>query len=262
LLQNVDQMSLVKKGALDNSLNAVFLIPLNSYQGQYREMNDRIKERNRREQEMYKCIEQRDKYQKNNDARFNASEQRVTASTQAYEELNKEIIDDVPKLIADAEIFFMPLLNQLILNQAQFWALMAQHSAATAAQVDPAKAYIPQIEPVITSKQTSSMTRKYHQITNPWGTDINRPAIGSAPPGNWGSDTPADSAPNPFGGAAATTVSAQPLPPRPTRGPVPTPPSVQARGLWDFTANDATELSFKSGDTLTIIEQSGDWWQA
>jgi len=108
LLQNSEDMTNTKKTILDNTLNTGFLIPLNTYNGQYREMNDRVKERNRREQEMYKCMEQRDKYQKTNDARYNASEQRVVQTSQAYDDLNKEIIDDIPKLIADSEVFFSP----------------------------------------------------------------------------------------------------------------------------------------------------------
>jgi len=225
-------------------------------------MAERIKERHRREQEMYKCIEQRDKYQKNNDARYTASEQRVSANTQAYEDLNHEIIEDIPKLIADSEQFFQPLIFQLILNQAQFWNAMTQHANALGSTVDPALAYTPQINPVITNKQVSSLTKKYAQQSNPWGTDISKPGGGSNP---WGTPDPEPGyaapapAPNPFG--APVGGAPQPLPPRPTRTPA-APPAVQARGMWDFNASEATELSFRSGDILHVIEQNGEWWVA
>eukprot|EP01118_Nematostelium_gracile_P007039 TRINITY_DN2279_c0_g1_i1.p1 TRINITY_DN2279_c0_g1~~TRINITY_DN2279_c0_g1_i1.p1 ORF type:complete len:424 (-),score=115.57 TRINITY_DN2279_c0_g1_i1:13-1284(-) len=52
------------------------------------------------------------------------------------------------------------------------------------------------------------------------------------------------------------------------RGPVPLPkpPGLRsaplAKALYDFNASDNTELSFKSGDQLTILAQDGSWWKA
>jgi len=58
---------------------------------------------------------------------------------------------------------------------------------------------------------------------------------------------------NPF--ATPATVSPRP-PPR-----VPTVPVLpQARGLWDFTGQDDTELSFKAGEIIIIHVQQGEWW--
>jgi len=49
------------------------------------------------------------------------------------------------------------------------------------------------------------------------------------------------------------------LPPRPGAR---APPSVRAKAMYDFTASDSSELSFREGDVLNILERNGDWWQA
>jgi len=251
-------MTVTKKTTLDASLNAGFSIPLNTYQGQYREITDRIRERHRRESDVDKFIGLRDKYKEKNDARYNATEQRVATATLSYEDLNKELIDDIPKLIADSQNFFTPLIYQLIFNQALFWQGMSQHAAALAATLDKSQAHVPPMAQVITPKQTSSMTRKYAAAANPWAADI-----GAKPGANpWG--PPAIEAATPTGPAPtayAPPAQSQPVPLPARPRPVP-PPSrgVQAKGVWEFNGADSTELSFKAGDIINIVEQNGDWW--
>lgn len=52
------------------------------------------------------------------------------------------------------------------------------------------------------------------------------------------------------------------------RGPLPLPKPASLRSaplataLYDFNASDNTELSFKTGDKLTILTQEGNWWKA
>lgn len=44
--------------------------------------------------------------------------------------------------------------------------------------------------------------------------------------------------------------------------PVQTPQAPQARALYDYDAQTADELSFKEGNTLTVItKDSGGWWE-
>jgi len=280
-VETCDQMTATKKTTLETSLNAGFSIPLNSYQGQYREIADRIRERNRRESEMYKLTELRDKYKEKNDARLNATETKLHTATLQYEDLNRELIEDIPKLIADSESFFQPLIYQLILNQAAYWNAMAQHASTLSGRIDQSLAGMPQITQVITPKQSSAMTKKYAAAANPWASDMggNKPALGAPPTNNpWGappgidtgntggvSPRPSTSAPNPFGGGGGTATpfgqaaGAMPLPARPPRA-VPPPAGAQAKGLWDFHGQDHTELSFKAGEILTIVEKNGDWW--
>ena len=35
----------------------------------------------------------------------------------------------------------------------------------------------------------------------------------------------------------------------------------QARALFDFVGQDQGELTFKFGDTITILQMDGEWWE-
>ncbi len=37
--------------------------------------------------------------------------------------------------------------------------------------------------------------------------------------------------------------------------------AVRARAMWDFAAQDASELSFRKGDVINILERNGEWWK-
>jgi len=51
--------------------------------------------------------------------------------------------------------------------------------------------------------------------------------------------------------------SGRACPPPPQRGPA----QQRCRALYDFDAEDATELSFRAGDVINIIKKSQDWWE-
>ncbi len=50
------------------------------------------------------------------------------------------------------------------------------------------------------------------------------------------------------------------LPKAPKPTPVLVTPVIQAIALYDFTARDAIELSFNAGQTIQILNQTGEWW--
>jgi len=87
-----------------------FLDPTNKYKAQYREIEDRIRERKRRMEEVEKLTDQVKKYREKADARLNLTERKLDSMTRAYEELNTELLSDIPKLVADKEKFFHPLV--------------------------------------------------------------------------------------------------------------------------------------------------------
>ena len=59
-----------------------------------------------------------------------------------------------------------------------------------------------------------------------------------------------------FSAAPYTTETAAPSVPAKT-----TESAETVTALYDYTATDPGELSFKEGDVITIISKSGDWWQ-
>lgn len=96
---------------------------------------------------------------------------------------------------------------------------------------------------------------------------------GAVPQGSYGA--PAPGGPGPYGGPAGPGPAPggvpsggfRAAPAIPGQGP-PSRPAPQAhagprcRGKYPFDAQDDTELSFRPGDILNIINQSGDWWEA
>lgn len=49
-----------------------------------------------------------------------------------YDDLNKELLFDMPKLVADTEFFFEPLLAQLLVNQSKYFTALQVHAAQLA----------------------------------------------------------------------------------------------------------------------------------
>lgn len=63
--------------------------------------------------------------------------------------------------------------------------------------------------------------------------------------------------------AAANPAAGRAPPPTPSRAqPAPPARGVRAKANWDFTSEDPNELPFRTGDIVTILTQTGDWWSA
>jgi len=248
---------------------------------------------------MDKLCNERDKYKEKGDARLTATETKLTSATASYEELNEELKKDIPVLLEQAESFFQPLILLLIVNQGSFWGSMSQFTNTLSQRVDSSQAYVPDIIQVVTPKNQSAINKKYSAVgNNPWAgpapalappphglgptpaITYNAPQYGMAPTPVPGGHTTPYSPPggNPYGGGGrgatqpahnpftqpavnpfagtAPVVSPRP-PPR-----VPTAPGAlpQAKGLWDFTGENESELTFRAGEIISIHAQQGDWW--
>lgn len=55
--------------------------------------------------------------------------------------------------------------------------------------------------------------------------------------------------------------SSNPVVPPPKNMPLPPQPSKVVVALYDFQATGPDELSFRAGDHIQILEQSGPWWK-
>jgi hypothetical protein len=58
--------------------------------------------------------------------------------------------------------------------------------------------------------------------------------------------------------ASAPPVDQAPRKPAPI---VPQKPSIRAQAMFDFNAAESNELGFRQGDIVTILKQTGDWWE-
>jgi hypothetical protein len=240
-MDTVNQMFKMKSENFDKQIATSFTDPVNVYQGQYREISDRIRERSRRETEMDKLYTERDKFTEKADARLAATETKLEAAIGAYEDLNAELKRDIPVLLSKAGDFFSPLMLLLIINQANFWSQMSQFTTQLASRVDTSKAVIPEISQCITPKQSSAVTKKYATMTaNPWEKGPTTPALtyGNTPaalPGPYNNAPPQALPPTagygaqpPYGGPPAGAVPPG-GPPRPSgvRAPPGTPGQAQ-----------------------------------
>jgi len=253
---------------IDRAFKDTFATPLNQYMNQYREIQSRVTERDRRGEEGDKLGKEKEKQSAKGDPRMGGTETRLEAARASYEDLNAELIRDMPILVGDSEKFFFPILALFILNQQKFWNSMTTQINWLAGNVDPATAHVPSLKDVITEKLASSMTRRYQSSSNPWATAPGEPSGGAnpyaAPPGGSPYGTQ-PAATNPYGAAPVANAypqagfaPPQPIPPRPS---APAQPRVlQAQALWDFNGQPG-ELSFRAGEIVVVHSQQGEWWQ-
>jgi uncharacterized protein YoxC len=265
-IQCCDEMIKQKKEKLNDSLRKNFTDPLNNYMGQYREVEDRIRERGRRESEMDKLSHQLVKQKEKNSTLVQATETKLENATENYNVLNKELQEDIPKLIQDTSRYFHPLILQLILTQSTFWNIMATEVYNMSQKVDSSQATVPQIIEVITPKNQSSAHRKSagHSY-DPYSFDASAgkdpyasPPGGQnpygSPPGGSSGVIPTVNPNQSYASPPGANSALPPLPPH-------VPPTMTAQAQWDFVATSNQELSFRKGDVITILDNSQDWWK-
>jgi hypothetical protein len=57
------------------------------------------------------------------------TERKLESTQKAYEELHAELMADIPRLVADKELFFHPLVAILLDEQYEFYSTMAARLA-------------------------------------------------------------------------------------------------------------------------------------
>jgi amphiphysin len=280
----INQMLDTKTKTLDEKTSKDFLDPLNRWVQQYKDIHERIKERKKRKTELDKLINDVKHYKEKGDARLSSSESKLEAVKLSYEELNKELIADMARLYEERMYVMEPLLANLIVSQVSFYNAMAASIAQIQARLMSVNLRSAFDHPlVITPRERSSISKFYAQTGSnyessstvlpppqyntpaPYG-GAQQPQYGQPAPYNNGGYPPQGQPqygqPAPYGGAprqvpAPGTGPAQPRPP-------PRPMSVnaiRARAMWDFAAQDPSELSFRKGDVLNILERNGEWWK-
>lgn len=281
-IQTVKRIREDKKNHLEPQMHDQFVRPLQGYLTQYKELHGRVAERNKRKDEMDKLKEKRDKLQEKNDAKGNEIVPKYDVAKQSYEDLNDELIKDMPLLVEDSEKFFAPLVALFIVNKSHFLQAMNNHSVEESHQLDLSNAHVPQVSEVITQKNNSAMTRQYQahasSYSNPPPADHNsgypstspRPTMSTSPRTSGYGTAPQPQGAQPYGQPQPTQGGPSPrssglAPPhvperRTSNPPVPPPRIPQARALWDFNGQ-AGELSFRAGEIITVLSREGDWWQ-
>lgn len=261
---------MLEKTRVDEEVRRGFQDPLNKYKQQYRELEERIRERGRRFDEMMKLEDDVKTYKKKNDARLAGTERRLTSAKQAYEDLHAELAEDIPKLVDDKVRFFEPLVAVLIDAQMMFFSGMASKLSDIQSRITHIDRHASANHPkVIRPRQESAVGRSYSSFgssntgaaARPESNYASTATQGSYDQGGYGGGYDQSQSYHPEQqsyGAAAPPVPHRSLPTVPGA-----PSQPRARGQWDFNTVAPNELPFRAGDVLNIIDSSGgDWWTA
>ncbi|KAI9028297.1 hypothetical protein CLU79DRAFT_885167 [Phycomyces nitens] len=104
-------------------------------------------------------------------------------------------------------------------------------------------------------------TQKYGAPPTPSAPTSYNQSQTTTPPGNYSAPPPSYSQyPQPPGGLSAPTGAKRPPPPPPVSRK---PREETAKAMYDFAGEQPGDLSFKTGDIITIVEKSDsqeDWW--
>lgn len=245
---------MLEKTRVDEAIRRGFQDPLNKYKQQYRELEERMRERTRRLEEMIKLEEDVKKYKAKNDARLNGTERRLASAKQAYEDLHAELMEDIPKLVEDKVRFFEPMVAVLIDAQLMFFNSMASKLSDVQSRITHIDRSAAASHPkVIRPRQESAVGRSYSSFGGGGSSAAPRPTEHA----HYGTQDPYASSSASMGGAPP------PVPHRGLPSLPPTPSQPRARGMWDFNTVQPNELPFRAGDVLNVIDTSGgDWWTA
>jgi len=265
--------------ALDETLRLDIVVPVDLYLGQYRTMDKRIDERNRRRLEMDRYRHKVRKFMSHppdKPEKLAEAEANYNMWKASYDDLNAELIRDIHKLLADKGNFFDPCFATIILASARYYqevAAIASSLVPLVQHIDPKASH--QTREVILPDEDSAAGRTYESEKKAGmkehipsyqqppsyasGGGYGQPSY-NAPPSYGGqpgygapSGQPGYGAGAPLGGPS---VASRPGPQPPRR------PGEQARALYAFNAEAPNELGFQPGQVLTIISKNGDWWEA
>jgi len=253
--------------ALENQMNDDAFLPLSEYMGQFKIIDDRIKERGRRRVDMdrYRTEVKRLTEKPPNDPnKLPAAQKKYNCSRKGYEDLNKELVTDMNRLHVDRLEFVDPLFATFVTVQASYHALCAQKFAELAQLVGHIDRSEIHKHPTVISERSAADMNPY-DVSGEYPSEYSAPASSSHNTGHSGSSASSFNttpAPSTYVTTTTTTMTSKPVTPR---GNLPAPvqrkPQVVAQAMYPFQAQSPVELSFQYGDMITILAQEGDWWQ-
>jgi len=248
-------------------LNEKFHQPISYYLSQYKIMEERIAERNRRLLDMDRYNQEykqaTEKISSLEPLRIQLAKEKAEKHSIEYKELNDELLVDIPRLLADRSEFIDGLFANLVDVKIDYYTEVAKIFKA--------------FEAPLQSVNRNKIINPKFVITDPNHSAMN-PSLTHPPPAQQQQQNqpqfqqPPQSQPQQQRGAPVSNSNVQqqqqqqqqqkapqPLPSRP-------PPQVntaviRAQALYAFQAQDNTELSFQPGETITVTRQSGEWWE-
>ena len=275
------------RGAAEAHWQARFHEPFAAYLMQHRSLLQRAGERDRRRTDMDRYRREvrglRESSSASAAAKLPAAGEKAEAMTRAYEELNQELLRDMPRLVDDCHNFFDPLFAVLVEGQLDYFARMTPALQQLSHMVSSPAPSPHQHPSVITPPEHSAFSRPAHNfahshsqpppqqqdvLVDPY-THIKADEITQG----YSIAPPHDAFPS---AQVSTDPSLCPPPPSLVVFPPPdAPPSLVAfphvddpqvssarlaTALYDFVAEEPNQLGFAVGDVVTIHAYEGEWW--
>eukprot|EP01090_Pellita_catalonica_P003488 TRINITY_DN1315_c0_g1_i1.p1 TRINITY_DN1315_c0_g1~~TRINITY_DN1315_c0_g1_i1.p1 ORF type:complete len:381 (-),score=61.23 TRINITY_DN1315_c0_g1_i1:63-1082(-) len=245
--QEIQMMIDQHRTALEGQMNDDVFMPLSEYMGQFKIIDDRAKERNKRRVDMdrYRTeVKRLTEKPPKDPSKLPTAQRKYAAARQGYEALNQELLTDMAKLHEDRLDFVDPVFATFVSVQNSYHSVCAQK--------------LGELMSMVAHIDKSSIHSHTHVISEYSSADVN-------PYTNEGAVQTPQSTPAPSRQPASNITAAptQTYQQPPQRGPMPTAPGgggVVATALYPFQAQSPQELAFQYGDKITILKQEGDWW--
>jgi len=234
---------------LDEQMRTDWIDPTSKYLGQFKDLKMRIATNDTRRVDMDRYQEDLRDLQKNAVShKIPVAETKYKLARANYNNLNNELMHDMPALFEDRDKFMDPCLATFVAATSEYYRQAAKTSiecVGIIAHIDRAAVHDhPRVtEPVESSAATHLQTAVSAEDGEASPTGIPRSSSHEAPSSSLSSSSNAGPSHVPRSAPAKAATA-------------------QAKALFDFTATDVTELSFGAGDVLTIHSQVGDWWEA
>lgn len=234
-LKTQDTMKFIDNARLqmDEQLRHDFVDPTSKYLGQFKDIKVRISMNDTRRVDMDRYAEDLRALQKNSSLhKIPQAELKYKLAKANYQNLNMELMRDMPALFEDRDKFFDPCLATYVAATAEYYRQCAKttvESVSVIAHID--RSMIHEHPRVVEPNESSAATHLQTAVS--------------------GEESP-----------VSYHSSLEPSAP-PAAAPAPRAPRLpQAKCLFDFTPTEANELGFGAGDVLSIHNQTGDWWEA
>jgi len=236
-------------------------VGIHQYTGQWRSLEKRIEERQRRRLDMDRYMAEVISLEKKgpDHPKLPQAREKAEAMNLAFNELNEELMHDLRKLLEDRFDFMDSVFATITDGQVNYYMKSAEAFRDLEPLIRDIDRNAYQHRPMAITPDDVSVYRKpFSQYLE----EVVASNLASSP------YVPSSPSPSP------TFVRSGSTSPRPVGGPpVGVPPGatspssssqnvVRARALYAFVPQEAGELGFNPGDILIITNKSGEWWDA
>jgi len=260
----------------EENLRRDLCIPLYRFYRQYKVMKKRSVVLNNHRIDMDRFHESLEKITEKsaktgNAAGIGEAETKYRTARENYEVLLNEMMVDFGRLHDALAPFLVPAIGVFMREQGEYakvygrvmgalsdqvssidMSLFEDYSDAITSEGDSAAGPAGTLPPKKGKKTTSQSKLAAYAMVAPGAPPPERPQMNFAP----SRAEPAQPAPS---SSSAPAGGARPRPAPPARPGAPR--TERCRALYDFTAEDNTELPLRKGDVINIIKKGQDWWE-